>query len=202
MPPNENQDAANVDDNANQDADIQANEKPSKKDTVAYDTYQKAITEKKQLAAKLKEFEDNRKKQEETELKQKEDYKKMLELRDMELNETKTKLVTVESRLAAGTKMSAFLENLNGKVEKQYWGLIDLDSIVLDSETGLPDEMSVKKAVKDFQTTYPEIIKTGDRAKMPNDAAKNTGVSITLAEWSALSYDEKRKRMKDVKQSS
>lgn len=185
-----------------------ANADPSKeetietkiKDTVSYETHARLLDEKKKLAFKLKEIEDAKKIQFEKELKDKEDYKKIIELRDKEVVEYKTKYETLEARLTNGSKLSAVLDQIDGKVEKIYYGLIDLDSIALDPSTGMPDEKSVRDVAKQFSKTHSKVIlKDGAASKMPHDAARGgSGGKLSLAEWTALPQNEKGKRMKDV----
>lgn len=135
------------------------------KDSVAYDTYRKVLSEKKkrdeqlrELTEKLSEFQSKEKQRTEEELRKKEDYKKMLELREGELNEYKSKYEGLITQQRSVTKLTSFLDNLDGKVAKKYWDKIDLDQIVYDDETGEVDQMSVKKAIESFKAEYPEII--------------------------------------------
>lgn len=173
-------------------------DKKDKKAAVAYESYKKALDEKKAAQAKLKEFEDREKKRAEEEAKAKEDYKTLLETREKEAEELKTKLSTVESRLSNGVKLNAFISSLSGKVEQKYWGQINLDLIEMNPETGLPDEVSLKKAVNDFEQEYPEIIQKPSNSRMPNDAPRGGGTKLKYDDWMKLPYEEKRKRQADV----
>ncbi len=170
---------------------------PEKKDMVSYESHKKLLDEKKKADARLKEFEDRDKKRAEDEAKQKEDWKALLETREKENETLKGQLKEQSDRLDRGIKLNAFLENLDGSLDRQYWKLINLESVTLDGE-GIPDEVSLKKAVKDFQATYPDVIKK-QGGKMPNDAPGGVGNSITTAEWEKLPYEEQRKRIKDIK---
>lgn len=189
-----------LDQSSGSDQENKDEQSNTEKDTVSYDSYKKALDEKKKVQARLKELEDLEKSRSEAEAKKREDYKALLEAKEQEVSELKTKYETVESRLSNGVKLNAFLSSLSGKVDQKYWNQIDLDAITMDSETGTPDEISLKKAVKDFETMFPEIIKKDSGPRMPNEASKGGGGKpLSYNEWISLPYDEKRKRRADVK---
>lgn len=163
---------------------------------VAYETYKKVLDEKKSFQKRLDEFERKAKEQMEAELKQKEQYRELYESKEKELEEIAARLKVKEEETQNYQKMGAFLKGIQGEVPQQYWGLIDLDKIMVD-ESGKVDEGSVKKAVRDFEKSFPEIIKRA-KTQMPNDAAAGGNGSLSYDEWLKLPYDEKRKRQKDV----
>lgn len=163
---------------------------------VAYETYKKVLDEKKSFQKRLDEFERKAKEQVEAELKAKEQYRELYESKQKELEEIATKLKVKEEETQNYQKMGAFLKGIQGDVPQQYWGLIDLDKILVD-ESGKVDEGSVKKAVRDFEKSFPEVIKR-QKTAMPNDAAAGGNGSLSYDEWLKLPYDEKRKRQKDV----
>lgn len=152
------------------------------KDSVAYDTYRKVLSEKKRrddevatLREQVESLQSADKQRTETELKQKEDYKQLLELRDQELAEAKTQLGSLGKQRADASKLDAFLSALDGKVDKKFWHLVNLDKIVVDPESGNVDEMSVTKQVEDFRTSYPEIITVKGLSKMPSQSPRGAG---------------------------
>lgn len=163
---------------------------------VAYETYKKVLDEKKSFQKRLDEFERKAKEQMEAELKAKEQYRELYETKQKELEEIADRLKVKELETQNYQKMGAFLKNVQGEVPQQYWGLIDLDKIIMD-DSGKVDEGSVKKAVKDFERNYPEVIKRA-KTQMPNDAAAGAKGSLSYDEWLKLPYEEKRKRQKDV----
>ena len=172
---------------------------PKAEDKVSYETYQKLLGEKKKRDLELTEFKKREKDREEQELKQKEDYKKLLALRDEELQQTRSELAQSKSTLENGAKLQAFLDALDGQVDQQYWGLIDLNQVVLNPETGLPEDVSVKKAALEFKTKYGLVIKQANGMKMPNDAPKGNGsVGLSYEEWLKLPAKDMRARLKDV----
>lgn len=178
------------------------------KETVAYDTYRKVLSEKKkrdeELRAKdelLAKYEQENKERIENELKAKEDYKKLLEMRDKEIQEKDRKLKNIETEIQESAKFSAFLEAIPGQVPKKYWQMIDTAQIVIDPTTGQPDPGSVKKAAEFFQNTYGELIVNPGRAKMPNQAASGAVQPMTEELWKSLSPKEKKQRLPDYVES-
>lgn len=150
-----------------------------KPDTVKYDTYKKVLSEKKRRDDQLKqaqdqiaEFQKAEKERTENELKQKEDYKQLLEMREQEIAELKTGFTTLQAQQQNATKLDSFLGTLDGKVDRKYWGMIDLDKIIIDPETGVADEMSVTKAVEGFKKEYPELVQTKGAPKVSSEAPR------------------------------
>lgn len=151
----------------------------SKKDVVAYDTYRKVLSEKKkrdeqlgELASRVEEFERREKEREEGELRQKEDFKKLLELRENELGEYRSKYEQLTEQTTNATKLTSILDNLPGKVSQKYWDKLPLDDVVIDQDSGRPDEVSVKKAIEKFVSEYPEIVQRQASSKVQPAAPK------------------------------
>ncbi len=157
-----------------QNKDDSSSQTPAK-GTVAYETYKKAVDEAKAAKAKVAEFEKSKREAEESKLKQDGEYKKLLEQREQELKETQEKLSGTEKKISESRKLNAFLGAVPGDVPKQYWGLIDLDGIAVDPETGMPDPASVKKAAAEFEKSHPEVVKKPNKGKLPTDAANGSG---------------------------
>lgn len=179
--------------------------KDPKDDVVKFETHKKLLDEKKKLQAdheatqaKLKALEDEKTEREKKEAEEKGDLKKLIELERAEKKKLQDQLGEVNTSLAKGAKVQAVLEAINGKVEEQYWGLLDLDSVIIDKTTGLPDETSVKAAAQAFETKYALVIQKANGGKLPDNAAKGGAGKLTHAEWIKLPYKEKLERQKDV----
>lgn len=195
---------SNQDASGDQDKNQTTNDSGSK-DSVKYETYQKVLAEKKKrdqdLAdahKRLSALEEEKKQREEASLKEKEDFKKLAELREQELKAEREKRQGLEKNVQEGKKLRAFLDSVQGKVEKQYWALIDLDAIVVNPDTGMPDEESVKKAAKDFEASYPAVIQRKNAGTLPGDAAKGGSAKLTYEEWLKLPVDQKKARLSEV----
>lgn len=169
-----------------------------KKDTVAYETHQKLLAEKKKRDAELADAQAKLKAFEEQQLKEKEDYKALLALRDKEVIEVKGKLSNLEETLNNSVKLDSVLKKLSGNVGQQYYGLFDLSKIPIDPTTNMPDQLAVEKYAKEFEQTYGQIIQRKTSDQMPNDAAKGTNAKITYDEWLKLPLKDQKARLKDV----
>jgi hypothetical protein len=157
----------------------------SQKDSVAYETYRKVLSEKKRRDAELKDaldrlnhYETEAKTREEQELKSKDEWKKLLEIREAELHETKSKLSQVFEQQVNTAKLTTFFDSLDGKVAKKYWDKIPLDAIVYDDSAGEIDKASVQRAIERFKKEYPEVIMAESGPKVtsvaPSTAAKDS----------------------------
>lgn len=180
-------------------------EVPEKKDVVAYDTYQKVLREKKKrdeeldmTRSKLAEYEAKDKEREETEAKAKGDLQKLIAMKEEENKKLKDKYENVVTTLTNAEKRNALLKALPGEVDQNYWGLLDLNQIVLDPETGEADATSIRAAADLFVAKYPLVIKTAGGARLPGHAAKGAGGKLTKAEWEKLPLKEKQERLAEV----
>lgn len=151
------------------------------KDSVQYDTYKKVLGEKKRMQEQftkaqeeLEQMRAAQKQAEEAKLAENQEYKKLLELRTQELEKTNSELKSMRQSHTNAQKLDAFLSALGGKVDKKYWGLIDIDRVVTDPETGGVDEMSVTKLVEDFRAEHGRLIDTQQSKKLPNEYPKVT----------------------------
>ena len=161
--------------------ELQSLEAQGQRESVAYDTYRKVLSEKKKrddevrmLSERLSALESEKKAKIEAELREKEDYKKLVEMREAELNDYKTKFQEAQEREANLVKLDAFFSKLNGKVRREYWDKIDLGRIAYDPESGAIDNSSLQVAVEEFKKNYPEIITAKSEAvNMPATAPKS-----------------------------
>lgn len=181
---------------------------PAPKDeSVALATHQKLLGEKKKVSAEnaklAEELEAFRKKEKEAEISRLESegkYKEALGLKEKELDGEKVRYQKLNKSVLDGQKLSSFLEAVKGDVASKYWGLIDLDSIGLDSD-GNVDKDSVNRAAVSFNEQYGnEIITKPGNPNLPN-IAPSTGVvgnPITYEVWKKLPSKEMRLRKKDV----
>lgn len=174
-----------------------------KKNTVAYETHQKLLGEKKkrdeelrQAREALSKFESEKKALEEQSLKEKEDYKRLFEARDNEAKQEREKRLAIESQINDSKKMRSFLQAA-GPVEEEFWDLIDLDKIALDPTTGKPDDNIVKGYADEFKKKYWKIFDTST-GRMPNDGPARGQSGLSYEQWLKLPLGEQKKRIKDV----
>lgn len=176
-------------------------ESKKKDETISYETYQRVLDQKKKrdeelevAKAKLSELAKAEKARQEAELKEKEDFKTLLSLREQELKKRDEELQSLKGNLEAGAKLRAFLDTVNGVVDKQYWTLVELDEIKIDPNSGLPDQISVESLARKFEQEYGLVLKQKGAPRMlPNQAAQGAGGKITVAEWKALKSSKEMK---------
>lgn len=176
------------------------------KQSVAYETHQKLLGEKKKLGEKLttieQELESLRAKdreRENAELEKQKNYEQLLRNREEELKKAKEALTSIETERLQARKLDAFLRTLgNGTLDERYWGLIPIDEIVIDPATRQVDEMTVTKAVELYRKSYPETIKRAHVPGMPSNAPQGTPGKLTVEEWKNLPPKEKKARIGEV----
>lgn len=173
---------------------------PDSEDKVAYSSYQKLLTEKKNIQHRLEELSAKNKAEEEAKLLKEKEYEKYIALRNEELVSLKSENEKIKRDQMNHFKASELIGTINGEVKKQYLGLIysKLEDIAVDPSTGLPDKASIAKVAKDIEETYPEIIKRNNGPGLPNDAAKGNNGKLTPEEWKKLPLKEMKERLKDV----
>lgn len=185
-----------------------------KKNVVAYESFQKALNEKKiaQDAAKLKDEENSTLKTEleafrqaqkdadEKKLGEQGEYQKIVALREEELTTANSKIAELEGlnvghvkNLQDTAKLQAFYEELPGRIKKnEYLGFVDLESIVIDPDTKLVDKSSVQNAASKFMENYSDLVKVNDFNGLPGDAPVGGTRKFTKDEWKALGLKDKK----------
>ena len=182
------------------DQNSSTNQSADKK--VAYETYQKILAEKKAATAKVKEHEDNLKRIEEDRLKKDGDWKGLIDARENEiinlrksLEETSSRFDKLNSRVTNGEKLSSVLSQLGADVPSKYYGLIDIEDVAINPETGDIDAMTAKKVAERFKVEYPEVLKKSVHSGMMG-AGHGNGVagsgSIKHSDWMKLPYDKQK----------
>jgi vacuolar-type H+-ATPase subunit I/STV1 len=156
------------------------------------------LEENRKAKNRLAQLESERKKAEEQALKDKEDYKTLAEQRSADLEAANKRLAEKEAQERDRTKLVAVLEAVGGAVERKYWGLIDLEQVVIDPTTGDVDKTSVAKYVDTFRKEHPALIQTKRSDGLPTDAPKGGAGKITHEEWLKLPAKEMAKRLPDV----
>lgn len=172
------------------------------KDTVAFETHQKLLKEKKALADKLAAFEADSKKREEAEALEKQEFKKLYESEKAKAQELEGKYNALNANVTDTRKLHAFMKKVGGEIREDYWGLIDLTQIAMDPESGKIDDGSVARYAKEFEKKHEILIQRPNGGKLPNGAPLGGSTTLTHAEWLKLPLKEQLARMKDVDQST
>lgn len=177
----------------------------SKKNSVAYETHQKLLGEKKkrdeelrQAREALSKYEQERKDLEDKSLREKEDFKKLFESRDKELLEERARREAIESKITEAQKYKALNKALGTQVPEKFWNLVDLDKIALDPNTGMPDEATTRVYAEQFQKDYSELFTNRQAPRLPNDGPSKGKTGISYEQWKALPYAEQKKRQSEV----
>ena len=179
---------------------------PEPSNTVKYETYRKTLSEAKRAKAELEELRAWKEEQERLALESSGKKDELVEHWKSKAAETEAALKEKDNALALRSKQdedsrkfSAFTDALPGKLARKYWGLVDLESIVVD-EDGLPLADSVEKAVKAFNETYPEVLSKPNPHNINSPMPKgNDGkVGLTKAEWMKLPPSERSKRVSEI----
>ena len=151
-------------------------------DTVAYETHQKLLGERKRDQARIRElaektaaFEKAEREREEKTLLERNQFQDVLKIRDKEVEEYKTKYTQLLDYQVNTAKQVAFLENVDGKIPQKYWGMIPRDEIQMDQDSGEIDKNSLKAAIDKFKREYPEVIlpSAGTRQAAPSPTSAN-----------------------------
>lgn len=186
----------------NQNHTSGSSDQDQKKDVVSYESHLKLLNEKRKLKERLDELERASKEKEEADLRAKEDFKKIAELKEAEAKQFKEELEKARAREINAGKLDAFLSTLDGKVERKYWGHINLEQILVNPETGDLDQMSVAKEVERFRKEYPEVIKKPGVNQLSSAAPLGAeGGPITYEEWRKLPLKEQKARYKEMRES-
>ena len=185
-----------------------------KKDTVAYETFQKALSEKKlaqskfaesesivsQMQSKIDAYALRDRQMEEEKLNEQGEHQKVIEIRNQELAEARAMIaeskaneVSARENLQDTWKLQAFYEQLPGKIKNQeYLSFVDLNSIVFYPDTNRVDETSVKDSVSKFMEKHRDLVTTSNNIRLPNDAPNAHSRKYTLEEWKSLPMKEKK----------
>lgn len=166
----------------------------SSKDTVAYETHQKLLSEKKKMAEKLAAFETEKSEREKQELEAKGEYQKLLDLEKKRADEALAKVNEFETQMTHARKLKALLGALGGQVDDKFLGFLPIDQIVIDPETKEVNPTSVASVADSIKKQFPEFIKQANGARLPNAAPQgNEAGKISEAEWNKLPAKEMAK---------
>lgn len=163
---------------------------------VSYDTHRRVLDEKKRIQAENEQFRKEKSEREQKELEAKGEYQKMLENERAERAKVEGELKLVREQETGRRKLGAVLSAVGGKIDAKFFGLVPIEDVAVDPDTGEIDAMSVTKAVEKLKATYPEIIKGVGGPKLPGSqpGANSTHPDkITLSAYKKLSYAEMKK---------
>lgn len=186
--------------NTNDAGSVDQNQASGEAETVAYASYKKLLTEKKNLQSKMSEmnerlakFETSQKEAEEKQLLEDKKYQELLANREDELRTTKEELGQWQSLVTDSRKIAAFTDALGAKVESKYHGLIPLNKIEVDSEGNI-DGNSLASAVDFFKKEHTRLI-VDPKRDLPNHQPGGGVNKISLDEFKELGQQKGSKAM-------
>lgn len=171
---------------------------------VSYTTYKKTLTQLKNLQEKhreneslLMQYQQKEKETEQKRLEEQGEYKKLLELERQKLNQYEQERDQYKNKLINAHKLNAFNEKLPSKISRpEYYDHVDIDSIVIDPETGMVDDSSVDNAVNSFMQNHYQLLDT-KKVPMPSNSPSASS-TLTEEQWLKLPLKERRARLKEM----
>lgn len=179
---------------------------PKDKGTVAYETFQKVLGEKKARDARLKEveeklagFEKAQLEAEEAKLRDQGEFKSLLDKEKTLRLQKEEELNGLKMGLQNSIKRQSLEEKLGGKLKKsEYATFIPFDRISMDPETMRVDEASVSEVAEYFAKEHKELLDFGTRGVTPPGGAPKTSPKLTYESWSKLPLKEQKARMHEL----
>lgn len=172
---------------------------PEPEKQVSYETHRKLLSEKKRAAdelarvrAELDEKLAAEKKAAEDKLVEQNQWKELHANTAKELEETKSQLNATTTMISNAKKLRTLTKFAPIKQNYLDSNLFNLDSIILNPETGEVDEHSAQKEAERIRASFPDILvqaavpKVGNTEPIPN----NQG-SLTMEQYNAMSPEDK-----------
>lgn len=180
---------------------------PKEKGTVAYETHQKLLAEKKARDVRLKEveeklsaFEKAQLEAEEAKLRDQGEFKSLLDKEKALRMQKEDELNSLKTGLQNSIKRQALEEKLGGKLKKsEYAAFIPFESIVMDTETMKVDEGSLNEVSETFAKSYKELFDFGGKGSTPPGTAPKSSTPLSYEAWRKLPLKEQKARMHEVK---
>lgn len=174
--------------------------KDSSKDSVQYETYRKVLSEKKKrdeeiLEAKrrLEEYERKEKEREDRELVEANKWQEYAKKKEEEAKTAFEKVKAYEEREIASRKLDRVLSGVGDPIDSKYWGLINIDAVSYDAESGEFDEQSLNSEIQRIKTQMPEIISRQKNANFdPSAPVKNGSSQLDIQKFASMSKQDKK----------
>lgn len=149
-----------------------------KKDTVAYDTYRKVLSEKKreqerarEMEEELQQFRKQKADADEADQIKRGEYEKVIAGLKQDKESLQGKLADRDKFIIDGAKEAAFESRLPGRLaQPEFRKFIPKDDILIDPTTGQIDETSLDNSVTSFMDKYSRLLDLPNNDKrLPND---------------------------------
>ena len=154
--------------------------------TVSYESYERAIKQRKADQAKAREIEQRlnelmaeKKAQEEAALADKQEWKTLFEKKQAELEQFQGQMSQMEESVKQTLKLTAFKEHIGDLAHPKYASLIDLSAIKMD-EHGQVDKESLGEYGKAFKESHHHLLKASKvNSIVSSDAPKETPLNTS-----------------------
>ena len=191
---------------SDENLDVSDAEKVSRKELEKLLRQRKADQEKnRELSLKLEAIEREKQELEQKKLEEEGNWRELYESKNKTLAEMqnevksyKTKLEETEKTFLSSAKLAAVIEKLPAKIsKKEYYNFIDVDSVLIDPETGDFDEASISNVANDFVKEHSRLLDFTNSKKLPNDAPHGND-SLSRETWLKMSPKDQRKNLHKV----
>lgn len=159
---------------------------PKGKETVAYDTYQRVLRQKKANDAELEKFRAEEKSRKEKELQDQNKYQEIIKMKDEEISSLKGENNQFHQAVEDYAKQQEVMSHFEGfVVPDKLKSMMDLSQVGYDRSTKLVNQDEAKLAAETFKKEFGEFLKPIGSTKpdLPNQAPKTD--SVTFNDMSA-----------------
>ena len=163
-------------------------------DVVRYELFDKAVKQYKREKETRSQLENELNSLKEAKLKEQNEWKTLYEQEKAQRAELATTLQSQEEAILKNLKYSAFEKHLGGRiVDDAYQAFVPFEKIVIDPDTKMVNEDSVKLAVSDFVKKHSKLVEF-QSSKMPNAAPSSYG-NIQSKPFEQMSKEEIEKEL-------
>ena len=180
----------NLADNGNDSEQNNANSQESK--TVTRDAYERLLNQRKKDQSRLKELEAKEQERQEQEQLKRGEYEKVMQLKEERIKTLQSEIESRNAQEQEGKKIMAFMDKLGADIsEKDYLSLVDIDSILVDPESGQVDQLSLEKEVNRFSQKYWKVIDRKEK-KSPQSVGHMGGTPNMKRDLKSMTREELR----------
>ena len=158
---------------------------PKAEESVKYSTYKRVVSSEKNWKAKAEELQAQIEAQNNAALAEQGKYKELYENAQEANKALQTQIAKEQQDRQDFMKLRAMVGAIDGKVDAKYYGLMPIDKVLVDPETGEIDQMSVTKAVETFRQEHGILIQGTKPAQMPAQAPQYVQGGRSFSELSA-----------------
>jgi len=145
-------------------------ETPRAEESVKYSTYKRVVSSEKNWKAKAEDLQAQIESQQNAALAEQGKYKELYESAQEANSTLQSQIAQQQKDKEDFLKLRAIVGGIDGKVDSKYYGLMPIDKVLVDPESGDIDQMSVNKAIETFRQEHGILIQGTKPAQMPAQA--------------------------------